>query len=137
MPRAMVALGMFDRFAVPKKFAIGGDSNFKTMMDRWAPFETGSGYFWMATEGNTRSQQIDCGRAYARTALSATAMGLALHPLSQALQEFAEMTEPYQQIHQVLGFEPARQTVQMLARIGYSLAPAAATPRRDLAQLMS
>ncbi len=133
MPRAMVALGMFDRMAVP----VRGDSNFKTMMDRWAPFETGSGYLWMATEGNSRAQQISCGRAYVRTQLTATAMGLAIHPLSQALQEFPEMNEPYQKIHQVLGFEPAKHTVQMLVRIGYGVAPAAATPRRDLASLIA
>ncbi len=132
MPRAMVALGMFDRMAVPAR----GDSNFKTMMDRWQPFETGSAYLWMVTDGNSRTQQINCGRAYVRTQLTATSMGLALHPLSQALQEFAEMKEQYQKIHQVLGFEPARNTVQMLVRVGYPATSGTGTPRRDLATMV-
>jgi hypothetical protein len=132
MPRAMVALGMFDRMAVPAR----GDSNFKTMMDRWQPFETGSGYLWMATDGNSRGQQVSCGRAYVRTQLAATSMGLALHPLSQALQEFAEMKEQYQKIHQVLGFEASRNTVQMLVRVGYPATIGTGTPRRDLVTMI-
>jgi hypothetical protein len=132
MPRILVATGMFDRMAVPKK----GDSNYQRMMDRWLPFETGSGYFWLAANGNTRKQQVAAGRAYVRTHLTATSIGVDMHPLSQALQEFKEIQKSYADIHKLLGFDPASTTLQMLARVGYGLKPSEASPRRDLATLV-
>ena len=60
-----------------------------------------------------------------------TAQGLSMHPLSQALQEFPEVRGPYEALHRQLGVDPARGPVQMLARVGYSTAPAAPAPRRD------
>lgn len=128
MLRTLVAAGMFDRMAVIKK----GDSNYGRMMDRWQPFETGSGYFWLASNGNTRKQQVAAGRAYVRTHLTATSLGIDMHPLSQALQEFKEVQKPYEEMHRLLGLDPARTTLQMLARVGYGVNPAEATPRRDI-----
>jgi hypothetical protein len=119
--------------AVPKK----GDSNYGRMMDRWQPFETGSGYFWLASNGNTRKQQVAAGRAYVRTHLAATSLGIDMHPLSQALQEFKEVQKPYVDIHKLLGFDPASSTIQMLARVGYGVKPAEATPRRDVVTMLS
>lgn len=63
MPRLLDGLGLFDRYAVPAR----GDSNFNRMMDRWQPYETGSGYLWIATPAATRALQLGAGRAYART----------------------------------------------------------------------
>jgi hypothetical protein len=128
MPRMLVAMGMFDRMAVPKK----GDSNYTRMMDRWQPFETGSGYFWLASNGNSRKQQVAAGRAYVRTHLTATSVGIDMHPLSQALQEFKEVQKPYFEMHKLLGFDPASTPLQMLARVGYGVKPSEATPRRDV-----
>ena len=115
---------------------VKGDSNYKRMMERWAAFETGSGYFWLASKGNTRSAQVSSGRAYVRAQLMATAAGLSMHPVSQALQEFAEVAQPYQALHRLLGFDSAANTVQMLARVGYPLAASGPTPRRDLATML-
>ena len=72
-----------------------------------------------------------------RSAIGATALGIGMHPLSQALQEFPEMKANYEQAHQlVLGQaaprSPQDATVQMLCRIGYTPTPAPATPRRAL-----
>ncbi|MNW04680.1 hypothetical protein D3C71_2008000 [compost metagenome] len=53
-----------------------------------------------------------------RINLAASAAGLGLQPLSQALQEFPEMADCYAQAHQWLA--PAGGTVQMLARLGYA-----------------
>jgi hypothetical protein len=133
MPRMLMAAGLFDRMAVPKK----GDSNHGRMMDRWQPFETGSGYFWLASNGNTRKQQLAAGRAYVRSHLTATSLGIDMHPLSQALQEFKEVQKPYVDMHTLLGFDPASTTIQMLARVGYGVKPAEATPRRDVATMVS
>jgi Nitroreductase family len=132
LPRLMSSLGMFDRFAIP----VRGDSNHSRLMERWAPFETGTGYHWIASQGNSRRQQLDAGRAYGRAQLLATAAGVSLHPVSQALQEYAEVASHYADMHRLLGFDPAKTTMQMLARVGYPLAPVGPSPRRDLAQII-
>lgn len=128
VPRIGSAVGAFDRFEVPAR----GSSNFQRAMQRFAAYETGSGFFWIASRGNSRTAQLASGRAYVRAHLQATASGLDMHPLSQALQEFAEVREPYLALHRQLGFEPAATTVQMLARVGYGLKPEGPSPRRDI-----
>ena len=64
--------------------------------------------------------------------MAATAQGLAMQPISQALQEYPEMAAPYREIHERLGAPAPRHTVQMWARLGYgpSIGPA---PRRGVA----
>jgi hypothetical protein len=59
-----------------------------------------------------------------------------MHPLSQALQEFAAMKEPYDAIHRAVGLEPGVATLQMLSRVGYAKAPASPTPRRELGTII-
>jgi hypothetical protein len=132
MPRLLSAVGMFDRFEVPQR----GGKAFERVMDRWAAFETGSGYFWVASKGNSRSLQLAAGRAYVRAHLQATAAGVDMHPLSQALQEFVEVKPQYDALHRLLGFDPATNTMQMLARVGYGAAAAGPSPRRELDQLI-
>ena len=76
------------------------------------------GHVWLATPGNSRTDQIAAGRSWVRVNLAATAQGLAVHPLSQVLQEYAEMAPLYDELHQFLGVE-APSRVQMFGRIGY------------------
>lgn len=133
MPTLASSIGLFDRFEVPAR----GSSNFARAMERWLPHETCSGYHWIASRGNSRRAQVDSGRAYVRAHLQATAAGVQMHPLSQALQEFAEVRPQYDAMHRQLGFDPAQTTIQMLARVGYGATSASATPRRDLAQIVS
>jgi hypothetical protein len=76
------------------------------------------GYVWLISDGDTRAEQIAAGRAYVRMHLEATARGVDMHPLSQALQEYEEIAELYSEAKTALGARPT-QTVQMLARIGY------------------
>jgi hypothetical protein len=128
----MNAVGVFDPMEVPQR----GASSLQRVMDRWTPFETGSGYLWLAGDGNARSTQLAAGRAWVRLQLQATAEGVDLHPLSQALQEFPEVRAPFAALHHELGVDPARGPVQMLARVGYALAPAGPSPRRGLAALL-
>jgi hypothetical protein len=132
MVRVMSAVGVFDRFEVPQR----GAANLQRVMERWQPFETGSGYLWIASRGNARAAQLDVGRVYVRAHLRATAEGIDMHPLSQALQEFAEVGPQRDALHALLGFGSGGTTVQMLARVGYGAAPAGPSPRRELAQLM-
>ena len=132
MVRLLHKAGLFDPMEVPKR----GESSLQRIMDHWMPFETGSGFVWLVSMGNTRVQQLDAGRAYVRLNLLATAAGVDMHPLSQALQEFDAMRGPYAAVHGALGVDPARGTVQMLARVGYTKESAGPAPRRELASLL-
>jgi hypothetical protein len=133
MVQVVTKVGMFDRFEVP----VRGSANHKRTMDRWNAHETGSGYYWITSSTNTRTNQLDSGRAYVRAHLQATALGIDMHPLSQAVQEFVEVKPQYDALRTLLGLAGSDTTVQMLARVGYG-APGgkAPTPRRDVAQLI-
>lgn len=130
--RALHTTGLFDPLQVPQR----GQASLQRVMDRWVPFETGSGFLWLASPGHTRAQQVEAGRAYVRQQLQATAAGVDMHPLSQALQEFDALRGPYEAVHRALGVDLAQGAVQMLARVGYTLEPAGPTPRRELADLL-
>jgi hypothetical protein len=133
MPRMLSALGLFDRNQVP----VPGDTVWGQVMDRWAEFDTGSGYAWIASRDAGRRAQLAAGRAYVRLHLAATAAGVDMQPLSQALQEFAEVSAPYAAVHRLLGLDPQHTPLQMLARVGYGVGVAPATPRRGLAALLA
>ena len=75
------------------------------------------GYVWLTTPANTRRDQLRAGAAWLRLNLAATGIGLDVHPLSQALQEYPEMRPLYDDAHRQLTYGGG--TVQMLARIGY------------------
>ena len=92
--------------------------------------ETAMAFTWIKTAMNSRIDQLDAGRAWARMQLASNQRGVAFHPLSQALQEFPEMAEPYAHVHEMLGAGEG-ETVQMLSRLGYAKAPPAA-PRELL-----
>ncbi len=74
-------------------------------------------YAVLTTPGNTSLDHIDAGRRWLRLNLTTTAMGLSLHPISQALQEYPEMDALYARAHKMLA--PEGHTVQMLGRLGY------------------
>jgi hypothetical protein len=83
---------------------------------------------WISNSNKNRTDQLNAGRAYVRVNLQATALNLAIHPWSQALQEYPEMRELYDEAHRLIG---QSERVQMLYRIGYAktIKPA---PRRGL-----
>jgi hypothetical protein len=132
LPRLMSALRLYDRFEVPER----GSSNHQQLMNHWAPSETASGYFWIASRENSRAAQLSSGRAYVRAHLHATAHGVDLHPLSQPVQEFAEVRPQFDALRSLLGFDGSTHTVQMLARVGYGIHKASPSPRRALEQLI-
>lgn len=95
---------------------------------------TAPAFLWLTSTGDTPSRRLNAGRAYARMALAATDMGLALHPWSQALQEYEEMADLYAEMRTFLA--PGEgETIQMLVRVGYgeTVPP---TPRRGVAPLL-
>jgi hypothetical protein len=128
------AVGLVDRSA---PLAVGSTA-YQNALERFdGHSQTAMGFVWLTSPGNSRSQQIEAGRAYVRLQLKATELGLGVHPMSQALQEFAEMQPHYEKVHQlVLGKSAPRSvgddTVQMFCRLGYTASPAPATPRRAL-----
>jgi hypothetical protein len=128
MVRALTSLGLFDRSKAP-----GPDDTATTgqIKDFNTKIAATPAFFWLVTEGNDRKTQVNAGRAYARAQLAATAHGLAMQPLSQALQEYPEQAKPYADIHALLQASPPRYTVQMWARLGYAprVGP---SPRRGL-----
>ena len=130
--RVMSAVGAFDRYEVPQR----GSSNYRQTMDRWSVFETGSGYFWIASRSNSRPAQLESGRAYVRAQLQATAAGVDMHPLSQAVQEYPEVKPHFDALRALLGIADSATMVQMLARVGYGKVEAGPTPRREIAQLL-
>ncbi|MEM7642325.1 MAG: twin-arginine translocation pathway signal protein [Pseudomonadota bacterium] len=69
------------------------------------------------TPGNTRLDQIEAGQQWLRLNLAATGLGLALRPVSQALQEYPEVLPIREALH--AKFAPEGGTVQMLGLLGY------------------
>lgn len=85
------------------------------------------GFVWIKAEENTRFSQLEAGQAWVRMNLAAQQNGICVHPLSQILQEFPEMAEPYEAIRAELEVQP-NGVVHMLGRVGYTKFPAA-SPR--------
>jgi len=129
----LTRLGLFDRTKAP---APDSYATARQIEDFGAKLASTPGFLWLVTEGNDRATQVRAGRAYARVQLAATAHGVAMQPLSQALQEYAEQAGPYAQIHRLLDAPSPAHTVQMWARVGYAPAVPPA-PRRGLAAHLS
>jgi len=127
MMEALNLVGMLDRAALANPSTIA----FKTGLEMQQKI-CGSipALLWIATPTNSRLDQLEAGRLYVRANLRATAFGVAMHPLSQSLQEYPEMTAKFAEIHKVLGVKQGER-LQMLARMGYA-PPADPSPRWPL-----
>lgn len=137
LARLAAAVGALDLQNPP----VEGSAAYKQMMARFEGHSnTAMGFVWLSTPtaqhlaaGTSRSAEVNAGRAYLRLQLKATELGLQIHPMSQAPQEFAEMKPFYDKLHMMLLGKPAGQeTVQMFCRIGYC-AVQQHTPRRAIA----
>jgi nitroreductase len=108
-----------------------GSTAYNTGIERYRPImASGMAYAWITTPGNSRAEQLEAGRAYVRMNLEATRQNLGFHPVSQALQEFPEMTKSFLDMHAALA-APSGARVQMLVRLGYG-SSSAKTPRWPL-----
>ena len=137
VPRLAASVGAFGRSNPPAE----GSTGYKQMMGRFEGHsKTAMGFVWLSTptarhaqSGTLRSAEVKAGRAYMRLQLKATELGLQIHPMSQAPQEFPEMKLYCDKLHQLLLGKPASvETVQMFCRVGYC-AEQQHTPRRALA----
>jgi nitroreductase len=134
VPRVADAVGAFDRQHPPAE----GSTAYAQVMKRFEGHSrTAMGFVWLSTprDGGApgpRSAEVRAGRAYYRLQLKATELGLQVHPMSQAIQEFAEMKPHYDRVHELLVGKPAAdEPVQMFCRIGHA-APGRPTPRRGV-----
>jgi hypothetical protein len=117
MVRALAAVGLFDRSKAPGPT----DSATTMQIDDFNPkIDTTPAFYWLVTEGNERVTQVNAGRAWVRAQLAATANGLSMQPISQALQEYPEQARTYADIHNLLEAPAPRFTVQMWARLGHA-----------------
>lgn len=85
---------------------------------------------WLVTPDNSRLSQLTAGMRYLRLNLAATAAGVAMHPMSQLLQEYPEMAELQRDFLDTVGIETP-QHVQMLVRFGHAERPGP-SPRRPV-----
>ena len=118
----MQMLGLLTR----KGMADPHSLEFETGLDMFRPImASGMAYAWISTNSNTRFDQLNVGRVWVRLNLKAAELGLGVHPISQALQEYPEMAELNKELHRKLGVDGR---VQMLGRLGYG-EPQAQSPR--------
>ena len=80
------------------------------------------GLLLLKTATNTQQDWIKAGRAYARASLAAARLGLQMHPFSQVLQEYPEMTELQRQFNDLMGVT-GQEKIQMAVRLGKAPAP--------------
>lgn len=91
-------------------------------------------YAMAVTPGNSRSAQVESGMLYSRLVLTGHTLGLAMQPLSQTLEEYPEMKEPYTGFRQA--YAPGGGTVQMLFRVGEPTKDTPLSMRRDVMDLI-
>ena len=100
-----------------------------------AGYASAHAFGWIASADNTRQTQIAIGRAFVRLQLAATALGVALQPHSQTLQEYPEMVDLRAAMHRETGM-PEGATLQMFFRLGYAGDPGP-SPRRALSSFVT
>lgn len=99
-----------------------------------ASIDSTPAYVMILSDSNSRVAQVESGILYSRLVLTAHEYGLAVQPLSQALEEYPEMKELYDGIHRE--YAPGGQMIQMLFRIGKPEREAPLSMRRDVSELI-
>jgi hypothetical protein len=127
----MMGLGKFSGLVTRETLDTPGSTAYQQGIDMYEPMlRSAQGHVWIVTDDSGRAAQIAAGRRWVRMNLRAQNLGLALHPLSQCLQEFPEMAAHYADVHRTLGAADGA-IVQMLGRIGFA-PPPPPTPRWPL-----
>lgn len=92
------------------------ESNKEMYLKSWdETVESSKAFAYLETERNTQTDWVKTGRDYARLQLAVTAAGLRMHPMSQVLQEYVEMSDLQKKFNTQLGI---RGRVQMVVRVG-------------------
>ncbi|MFB6467246.1 Acg family FMN-binding oxidoreductase [Cytobacillus sp. Hz8] len=91
-------------------------------------------YALIISKDNSRSSQVKSGMLYSKLILTAQKLGIVMQPLSQSLEEYPEMKDPYNHIHH--DYAPGGGTIQMLVRLGKPIKKASQSMRRDVMDLI-
>lgn len=91
-------------------------------------------YAMIITKDNDRSSQVKSGILYSKLILTAHRLGFVMQPLSQVLEEYPEMKEPYSGIHR--NYASDGGTIQMLVRLGKPTKEVPQSMRRDAMDLI-
>ena len=111
----LAAAGLFTREAASDPNNPGTKG---AIEDTVTAIQSSPGFVVQTTKSNTREDQIVAGATWLRLNLAATRAGLAVRPVSQALQEYSEMADVYAAMH--AAYAPDGGTVQMLGLLGYA-----------------
>ena len=95
--------------------------------------DTAPAFAWLSTIDDLPETRLTAGMAYARANLAATAAGLAIHPWSQALQEYEAMADLRRELQAFV--QNGDIVPQMLVRVGHA-APVGPAARRGVAAVM-
>lgn len=131
-----IARWFVESFFLSRKGAVDPEGSFAKRGTEQAreQAESAQAFVLFATATDTRADQVNAGRALLRMHLAATAAGVAVHPMNQALQDYAEMDELRARLHREAGVrEPSR--IQLMARLGMA-EPVPHTPRRPAEALV-
>jgi len=93
-----------------------------------AGYASAPAFGWLASRGNDRATQVAAGRAWVRLQLAAGALGVALQPHSQTLQEYPEMAPLRAAMRAETGVA-SDETLQMFFRLGYGADPGPSSRR--------
>ncbi len=108
-----------------------GRDNFITSTQK--SIEHTPSYLLIVSKDNSRISQVQSGMAYSYCILKAHNMGMVMQPLSQALEEYDEMTTVYNDINAQYG---NGGTLQMLMRLGFPEKSAPKSMREDVTSLL-
>jgi hypothetical protein len=124
-----------ETFFISRKSALAEDSNFgeESVKLTKEQSESAAAFGWLTTKTNTRLEQVKIGRIYERINLRVTELGIAMHPMSQVLQEYSDMALLQKEFKKHLEI-PEGHTVQMLFRLGHAT-PVVHSPRKKVEAL--
>ncbi len=92
-------------------------------------------YAMIITADNSRTSQVKSGMLYSRLTLTAHRLGFVMQPLSQVLEEYPEMKEPYSSIHR--DYAAGGGAIQMLVRLGKPTKEVPQSMRRNVMDLIA
>jgi hypothetical protein len=127
----------------PRNKAFGSFFRETTVSSTYKGSHTASAIGILFSPGNSRMQQVEVGRWFARVFLTAAKLGLDIHPMNQILQEYGELAEVREKFSEVIqSLQPNSvlptvdmvagvPTAQLLFRVGRAK-PTPHAPRRDL-----
>lgn len=110
----LMAVGALDRAALRDRDTASFDA-MRRLLDR--VLRATPAFAVLTTPDNTRLDQVAAGRRWMRLSLAVAGLGLALHPVSQALQEYRELSVHRRRAHELLA--ERGHAVQMLGRLGF------------------